>query len=128
MDKTKNTDQKFIRHFSEEFKRQKVKERDAKVQSISDIVRLYEVSVVSLCRWRKKYSPHYQQAIRVVVERFAVRIESEAQKTKELIARNAELKRIVGQKQMSINFLEKLLEIASKELKMKKNLPHLRLF
>jgi transposase len=113
MDKTKNTGQKFIRHFSEEFKRQKVKELDAKVLSISDIVRLYEVSAVSVCRWRKKYSPHYQQATRVVVE-----MESEAQKTKELIARNAELERIVGQKQMSIDFLEKLLEIASKELKM----------
>jgi transposase len=113
MDKTKNTGQRFIRHFSEEFKRQKVKELDAKVLSISDIVRLYEVSTVSVCRWRKKYSPHYQQATRVVVE-----MESEAQKTKELIARNAELERIVGQKQMSIDFLEKLLEIASKELKM----------
>ncbi|PWK28455.1 transposase [Arcicella aurantiaca] len=113
MDKTKNTGQKFIRHFSEEFKRQKVKELDAKVLSISDIVRLYEVSSVSVCRWRKKYSVHYQQATRVVVE-----MESEAQKTKELLARNAELERIVGQKQMSIDFLEKLLEIASKELKM----------
>jgi transposase len=113
MDKTKNTGQKFIRHFSEEFKRQKVKELDAKVLTISDIVRLYEVSAVSVCRWRKQYSTHYQQATRVVVE-----MESEAQKTKELLARNAELERIVGQKQMSIDFLEKLLEIASKELKM----------
>ncbi|MDZ7933591.1 MAG: transposase [Emticicia sp.] len=113
MDKTKKGGQTILRYFSEEFKRQKVKELDAKVLSISDIVRLYEVSPVSVHRWRKKYSPHYQQATRVVVE-----MESEAQKTKELLARNAELERIIGQKQMSIDFLEKLLEIASKELKM----------
>ncbi len=44
-------------------------------------------------------------------------MESEAVKTKLLVERNAELERIIGQKQLKIDYLEKLLEIASEDLK-----------
>jgi transposase len=40
-------------------------------------------------------------------------MESEALKTKQLQDRNAELERIIGQKQMQIDYLEKLIELAS---------------
>ena len=44
-------------------------------------------------------------------------MESEALKTKALLERNAELERIIGQKQLKIDYLEKLIEIASDDLK-----------
>ncbi len=125
MDKLNNSEksQKAIRHFSVEFKRQIVAQLDAKLIAISEIVRLHEVSAASVCRWRQKYSKHYQKPTKVVIE-----MESEALKTKALLERNAELERIIGQKQLKIDYLEKLIEIASQDLKidLKKttNMPH----
>ena len=45
-----------------------------------------------------------------------VEFESEHERSKKLQARVAELERIVGQKQMEIDFLEKVIEIGSEEL------------
>ncbi len=52
-----------------------------------------------------------------------IQLDSEATKTQELLQRISELERILGQKQMIIDFNERLLEIASKELEidLKKN-------
>ena len=120
---SKNTS-KTIRHFSIEFKKQIIAQLDAKLTTISDIVRVYEVSAVSVCRWRQQYSKHYEKPTMVVIQ-----MESEALKTKALLERNAELERIIGQKQLKIDYLEKLIEIASDDLKidLKKsiNTPHL---
>ena len=122
MDKLHNS--KTIRHFSIEFKKQIIAQLDAKLTTISDIVRVYEVSAVSVCRWRQQYSKHYEKPTMVVIQ-----MESEALKTKALLERNAELERIIGQKQLKIDYLEKLIEIASDDLKidLKKsiNTPHL---
>jgi hypothetical protein len=43
-------------------------------------------------------------------------MESESYKTKRLQQQVAELERIIGQKQLEIDFLNKLLEISSEEL------------
>ena len=43
-------------------------------------------------------------------------MESEEQKTKYFMQRVAELERVVGQKQLEVDFLNKLMEIASAEL------------
>jgi transposase len=109
--KSKNTS-KLIRHFSVEFKRQIIAELDAKLITISEITKEYEVSSVSVCRWRQLYSKYYQKPTKLVVE-----MESEAIKNKTLLERNAELERIIGQKQLKIDYLEKLIEIASDDLK-----------
>jgi transposase len=117
MDNSKKS-QKTIRYFSKEFKKNIIEQLDAKLITLSDIARQYEVSQVSICRWRQKYSKHYEKPTKLVIE-----MESEALKTKQLRDRNAELERIVGQKQLKIDYLEKLIEIASEELKidLKKN-------
>jgi transposase len=54
--------------------------------------------------------------------------DSEAVKVLELQARIAELERVLGQKQLQIDFSEKLIEIASKELEIdiKKNFNPIR--
>lgn len=113
-----NTESKMIRNFSIEFKKKIIEQLDSKLTTIAEIVRNYNVSSASVCKWRQKYSHHYNKPTTVVVQ-----MESEALKNDALNKRNAELERIIGQKQLKIDFLEKLIEIASEELKidLKKN-------
>lgn len=99
------------RVFSDTFKRQKVKDLDAGLVSITELSKLYDVSKQSIYRWLHKYSVNHQKGVIQVVQ-----MESEANKTKQLLAQVAELERIVGQKQLQIDYLEKLLELGSEEL------------
>jgi len=107
------------RLFSEAFKREKVKDLVEKRISIRQLSRLYEVSRTSVYNWLYAYSPHYEQKTNLVVQ-----MESEAHKSEMLQQRVAELERIVGQKQLELDFLNKLFEIGSQELgfDIKKNL------
>lgn len=99
------------RQFSEEFKRKKVNELISKQITVTEISRLYDVSRTAIYNWIYKYSPHHEKKCKLVVE-----MESESLKTKRLQQEVAELQRIVGQKQLEIDFLNKLLEIGSNEL------------
>ena len=58
----------------------------------------------------EKYSKQYKKGLRLVVE-----MESETKKLLELQAKIAELERIVGQKQVLIDFQAKMIEIAEQE-------------
>lgn len=106
MDKTK-----IIRTFSESFKRQKVAEIDSGKTKISDIVKEYGVADTNVRKWLKKYSLTHKPALKMVIE-----LESEAQKTAQLAKRVAELERIVGVKQLEIDFLNTLVKVSSEEL------------
>lgn len=99
------------RIFSEEFKKKKVKELIEKRITVGEMSKYYEVSPVSIYKWIYKYSPYYKQKSILVVQ-----MESEEHKTQYFIQRVAELERIVGQKQLELDFLNKLLEIGSKEM------------
>lgn len=100
------------RTFSEVFKKQKVEELVNKQISIGELSELYGVSKMSIYRWLYKYSPHHNRGTTQVVQ-----MESEAQKTKSLQGRVAELERIVGKKQIEIDFLNRLIQVAGAELK-----------
>lgn len=100
------------RTFSEEFKKAKIKELDEKLVSIQELVTSYKVSRTSIYKWLIKYSIHYQKGTKMVTE-----LESEAYKTKQLLQERAELQRALGEKQMQLDLLNKLIEIASDELK-----------
>lgn len=106
------------RIYSEAFRREKVKEIESGLLSISEASRLYGMSPQTVYRWLYKYSLHYQKGTVVVVEK-----ESEGQKRKELLARISELEAALGRKQLELEYLDRLLSIASKELKvdLKKN-------
>ncbi|MDI9877789.1 transposase, partial [Flectobacillus sp. LFS242W] len=54
---------------------------------------------------------HYKKGTKMIVQQ-----DSEEAKTQELLKKVAELERILGQKQMEIDYQSKLIEIASKEL------------
>ena len=99
------------RYFSESFKREKVEELVAKRLTIQELCELYNVSRTSVYKWLYRYSPHHSQKSKMVVE-----MESEASKTKNLQARIAELERVIGQKQLEIDFNNKVFELAGASL------------
>ena len=99
------------RYFSETFKKEKVQELIDKRTTIQKLCDLYGVSRTSIYTWLYRYSPHYAQKSRQVVE-----MESESQKTQFYQNRVAELERIVGQKQLEIDFRDKLIDLASAAL------------
>ena len=68
--------------------------------------------------WLHKYSRHLQSGKTLVIQ-----MESEQYRSKELEKRVTELEAALGRKQLEIDFLNKLIEIAGDELKvdLKKN-------
>jgi len=99
------------RIFSEELKKKAVKELASKRTTIRSLMAEHQVSANTVYRWLYQYSAHHEQKCTLVVQ-----MKSEEIKNSELRQRMAELERIVGQKQLEIDFLNKLLEIGSVEL------------
>lgn len=100
------------RIFSESFKRSKVKDIEQGLLTVRELSKLYTVSVSAVYKWIYKYSVHYKKGTVQVVQ-----MESEQSKTQELLVRIKELEAALGRKQLSIDYLEQLLSIASCELK-----------
>jgi transposase-like protein len=99
------------RTFSDDFKKKIVQEIETKRISIKDVASLYDVSKNSVYTWLYKYSKNYEKGTKMVLE-----LESEAEKTKYLMHKVAELERTLGQKTMEIDFLSKVIELCSEEL------------
>jgi len=95
------------RYFSEEFKRQKVKDLERNLVTMLELCREYQVSRTSVYKWIYKYSMNRKRQERQIVERM-----SDTRKIKELQDRIKELEQIVGQKQMMIDYKDKMIEIA----------------
>jgi transposase-like protein len=95
------------RHFSDDFKRTKVRELEKRITSIPDICRTYAVSRSAVYKWIYKYSAMAKKQVKVVVE-----AKSDTRKIKALEDRIKELERIVGQKQLLLEFKDKMIEIA----------------
>ena len=89
------------RIFSEEFKREKVQELSSGLCSIKSFCNLWGVSSVTVYRWLYKYSPDHKKGTTMVIQK-----ESEAQKNADLLLRVANLERLLGQKQMQLDYLE----------------------
>ena len=106
------------RRFTEEFKRQLVKDFETGKFSVLELSRLHNIHFQTIYNWIYKFSQANERGYRVVEL-----TESSDMKVKELQKRIEELERIVGQKQIKIDYLEKMIELASIELKIdiKKN-------
>jgi transposase len=106
------------RIFSDPLKRKIVKDIEHNKVTISAICREYLVSSRTIYNWLNKYSRHLQSGKSLVIQ-----MESEQYHSKELEKRVAELEAVVGRKQMEIDFLNKLIDIAGDEFKvdLKKN-------
>lgn len=96
---------KQIRRFSETFKREKVKEIEGKTITVLQLSRIYDVSTTAVYKWIRKYSKYQEKRERVVIEK-----ESESYKTYQLQRKVAELERLLGQKEIELSYLEKVIE------------------
>jgi transposase len=99
------------RRFSEDFKRQLVKEFEKGAMSVLQLSRLYGVSHQVIYSWIYKFSTFNQKGSRIVEMK-----DSSAAKLKEMEQRIKDLERAVGQKQIKIDYLEKMIDIAKTDL------------
>jgi len=106
------------RRFSVEFKKAVVSEFEKGHFSVLQLSRLHSIPFQTIYNWIYKFSTFNEKGYRIV-EMEA----STSKKLKEQEIRIRELERSVGQKQLKIDYLEKLIEVAGKDLGMdlKKN-------
>lgn len=99
------------RVYSEEFKQQLVSDFESGKFSVPQLEKLHKVSNVSIYKWIYKYSTFNEKGFRVVEMK-----DSSDKKLKELEQKIKDLEQIVGQKQIKIDYLEKMIDIAKDEL------------
>ena len=98
------------RRFSDSFKLQKVREIETAQTKISEICSQYQVSQTAVRKWINKFG-----IMKYKKDRFIVETESDTRLLLELKQRVAELERIVGQKQIQIDFRDKMIDLAEEE-------------
>jgi transposase len=104
------TSERQYRYFSEEFKRRKVSEIERNLITVSEVSTAYQVTGSAIYRWIHKYSLMRKRKEKQVVE-----TESDTRKLLLLREQIKELERTIGQKQIKIDFLEKMVELAEEE-------------
>lgn len=107
-----STGSRIPRYFSESFRQKKVREIERNLTSVAAVCREYEVSRAAVYKWIYKYSLFRKRQIRQIIEPM-----SDTAKIKELQDRIKELERLVGQKQIQLEFKEKMIEIAEEMYK-----------
>ena len=98
------------RRYSEEYKRKIVKDFEKGTFSVLELSRLHHVHFQSIYNWINKYSARSGMVEIVEMK------QSSTQKLKDLESRIQELERAVGQKQLYIDYLEKMMEIAKEDM------------
>ena len=106
------------RSYSEEFKKEIVSIFESGKLSVLQIEKLYGVNNASVYKWIYKFSTFNEKGFRIAEMK-----DSSIDKMKELERKIKELEQAVGQKQIKIDYLEKMIDIANDELKIdiKKN-------
>jgi len=95
------------RRFSDNFKVKKVREIELKQTKVSEICKQYQVTAVSVYKWIEKFGMNKKKLDRLIVES-----ESDTKQLLLLKKKVAELEQIIGQKQVMLDFKEKMIEIA----------------
>ena len=99
------------RQFSEEFKRSLVSDYERGKFSVPQLERLHKISNSLIYGWIYKFSTFNERGSRIVEMK-----ESSTSKMISLEQRIEELERMVGQKQIMIDYLEKMIDIAKEDL------------
>ncbi len=99
------------RKFSEDFKRKIVADFESGKFSVPQLERLHHIANSLIYNWIYRYSKLNKRGQRIVEMK-----DSSSQKMKEMEERIKDLERIIGKKQIEIDFLEKLIEVANEEL------------
>jgi len=101
------SEERYRRNFSESFRIKKVREIETGIAKVSEICRAYDVTRQTVYYWINKYGIMKDKKERIVVES-----ESDTQELLALRKRIAELERTIGQKQLLIDFKDKMIDIA----------------
>jgi transposase len=102
-----NEKDRLIRKFSESFKRQKVKEIQMQKSTVFEIHKQYSVSQTAVYKWIRKYGVNQEPSVKMVIE-----TESDTRELLKLKKINAELEQLIGQKQILIEFQQKMIDLA----------------
>jgi transposase len=100
------------RHFSEDFRKRIVGLFESGRYNVAQISSLYGICLSLIYRWIYHYSQFNKEGCRIIEMK-----QSATNKVKELEQRIKELERMVGQKQIKIDFLETMIDVAEEELK-----------
>ncbi len=106
------------RVFSEELRKQAVKKYEKGEMTVLELSKYYEVTYQSIYNWIYKYSKFQKKSIQIVEMSM-----SSTSKIKVLEAKIKELEHAVGVKQINIDFLEEMINLAKEEydIDIKKN-------
>lgn len=99
------------RVYSEAFKKELVNDFESGKFSVAQLERLHGISNVSIYKWIYKYSTFNEKGYRVVEHK-----KSSQNKVKELERQVKELQAALGRKQIQIDYLETMMEVAKEEL------------
>ncbi len=95
------------RRFSDTFKIQKVREIETGKTKVSEISKQYEVAPANVYRWLDKFGHKRDKPERLIVE-----TDSDTKQLLALKKKLANLERIIGQKQIMIDFKDKMIVLA----------------
>jgi len=104
--------EKINRYFSEDIKKRVVSELEQNLSTVAEICRDYEVSRTAVYKWLYKYSKLRKKGVKQIVEK-----QSDTNKLKALKEEIKELQRVIGEKQLTIDFQSKVIDLAEEEYK-----------
>jgi transposase len=109
---------KHKRLYSEAFKLKMVKCYETGERTVLELVRDYGVCEPTIYRWIYQYSEYNKKSVQIVEMK-----DSQQEKIKELQKKVKELEQAVGRKQINIDYLEKMIELAKEhyDIDIKKN-------
>lgn len=99
------------RRYTIDFKKQLVKEFESGKFSVLQLQKLHGINNSSIYSWIYKYSKYNEKDYRVIEMK-----KSSTKKLKELEKKIKELEQVVGRKQIMIDYLETMMEVAKDEL------------
>ena len=99
------------RQYSDEYKKGLVADFESGKHSVYELEKLHGVSTRSIYRWIYKYSTFNHKGYRVVKHKSSSR-----KKVRELEQKIKDLEASLGRKQIQIDFLETMMEVAKEEL------------
>lgn len=101
------TEERRGRKFSDNFKIQKVREIESGQTKVSEVCSQYQVASKNVYLWINKFGSMKSKKERMVVE-----TQSDTRQLLELKKQVSDLERIIGQKQILIDFQEKMIDLA----------------
>lgn len=99
------------RSYSEEFKKQIVADFESGKFSVPQLQKLHKIANSLIYRWIYKFSTFNEKGYRIVEMK-----DSSNKKMKDLETRNKELEAALGRKQIQVEYLEKMIDLAKTEL------------